>query len=91
MNIVHTVIGRLDPPTQAQLAKTCKRTPQAVTRWISTGLIPPKHVLVVEKASGVSRHQLRPDVFGVGNEGESVTERAVEDPDAARIVPVEGA
>lgn len=34
---------------------------QAITMWV---VVPPEHVLAVEKATGVSRHELRPDVFG---------------------------
>jgi DNA-binding transcriptional regulator YdaS (Cro superfamily) len=34
-----------------------------VSKWRKSG-IPAKHVLRVEAASGVSRHDLRPDIFG---------------------------
>jgi DNA-binding transcriptional regulator YdaS (Cro superfamily) len=34
-----------------------------VSKWRKTG-VPAKHVLRVEQATGVSRHDLRPDVFG---------------------------
>ena len=36
-------------------------TSQAVTQWRR---VPPERVLEVERMSGVSRHLLRPDVFG---------------------------
>jgi DNA-binding transcriptional regulator YdaS (Cro superfamily) len=36
-------------------------TPQAVLQWRT---VPADKVLEVEKISGVSRHLLRPDVFG---------------------------
>ena len=36
-------------------------TSQAVTQWQR---VPPERVLEVERLSGVSRHLLRPDVFG---------------------------
>jgi DNA-binding transcriptional regulator YdaS (Cro superfamily) len=34
-----------------------------VSKW-AKAQIPPRYVLDVERLSGVSRHQLRPDVFG---------------------------
>lgn len=35
-------------------------TPQAVTQWKR---VPPRRVLAVEKATGVPRHELRPDMY----------------------------
>jgi len=34
-----------------------------VSKWLRRG-VPPAFVLKVEQASGVSRHDLRPDIFG---------------------------
>jgi DNA-binding transcriptional regulator YdaS (Cro superfamily) len=50
---------------QSALARTLKMTPQAVQRWCSSGKIPAERVLAVESASGVSRHELRPDLYPV--------------------------
>jgi len=36
-------------------------TPQAVSQW---KLVPVRRVLELERLSGVSRHDLRPDIFG---------------------------
>jgi DNA-binding transcriptional regulator YdaS (Cro superfamily) len=36
-------------------------TPQAISQWER---VPADRVLQVETASGVSRHELRPDIFG---------------------------
>ena len=36
-------------------------TRQAVEQWVQ---VPPKHVLRVEELTGVSRHRLRPDIYG---------------------------
>lgn len=36
-------------------------SPQGVNQW---KICPPGRVLAVEKVTGVSRHELRPDVFG---------------------------
>lgn len=38
-----------------------KITPQAVSLW---RLVPPERVLMVEEITGISRHELRPDIFG---------------------------
>lgn len=35
-------------------------TPQALSQW---SRVPPRRVLDVERVSGVSRHQLRPDLY----------------------------
>lgn len=35
-------------------------TPQAVSQWKR---VPPSRVLAVERATGVSRHDLRPDLY----------------------------
>jgi DNA-binding transcriptional regulator YdaS (Cro superfamily) len=36
-------------------------TPQAISQWDK---VPAKRVLEVERITGISRHKLRPDVFG---------------------------
>lgn len=36
-------------------------TPQAVSQWKR---VPPDRVIEVERITGISRHELRPDVFG---------------------------
>lgn len=44
------------------LAAACGVKYQAVQRWRRTGC-PAERVLAVEKASGVPRHELRPDLY----------------------------
>lgn len=46
----------------AELAKPLGITPQAVSQWDE---VPPLRVLAVERISGVSRHELRPDLYPV--------------------------
>lgn len=44
------------------LAGLCKVTYQAVQKWQS-GRLPAERVLEIEKVTGVSRHELRPDLY----------------------------
>lgn len=37
-------------------------TPQAISQWKK---VPAERVLDVERITGISRHDLRPDIFGV--------------------------
>ena len=46
----------------ATLAKKAKVRPQAVSQWRRQ--IPADKVLLIESLTGISRHKLRPDVFG---------------------------
>lgn len=50
--------------SQVAIAALCDVTPQAVNQWVKKGKAPPEHVLTIEAATGVSRHELRPDIFG---------------------------
>ncbi len=36
---------------------------QALQKWRKSGRVPAERVLPLEKASGVSRHELRPDLY----------------------------
>lgn len=47
--------------SRTKLAARLKITPSAITQWRA---VPPEHVLDVEDMTGISRHLLRPDVFG---------------------------
>jgi len=55
--------------TQAELARICGQKPQAITRWLRQGRVPPKHAPVIEAALGgrVTRRQLSPQ-FHWGDE-----------------------
>lgn len=50
----------------SSLARALRITPQAVNQW---NVVPPERVLEVERFTGVSRHLLRPDVFGSQPDG----------------------
>lgn len=45
----------------AEIARQCKITRSAVSQWDQ---VPAKHVLTVESVTGISRHVLRPDIYG---------------------------
>ena len=48
---------------QVALATKLGISQSAVAQWIGSGNIPPARVPKVEKITGVSRHELRPDIF----------------------------
>jgi DNA-binding transcriptional regulator YdaS (Cro superfamily) len=47
----------------AAAAKALGLTAPAVRAWVVAGRIPPARVIPVERISGVSRHDLRPDIY----------------------------
>jgi hypothetical protein len=51
---------------QVAIAKARGVTPQAVSQWVKKGRVPADHVIGLESLVGgqVTRHELRPDVFG---------------------------
>ena len=50
---------------QAKFARLIGVTAQAVSQWDE---VPPLRVLSVERVSGVSRHELRPDLYPLDEE-----------------------
>jgi DNA-binding transcriptional regulator YdaS (Cro superfamily) len=49
---------------QAATARLLGITQPAVSLWLSKGqVLPAEHVLTVERETGVSRHDLRPDIY----------------------------
>jgi DNA-binding transcriptional regulator YdaS (Cro superfamily) len=49
--------------SQSALARVLGCTPQNVQRWCATGRIPAERVISIESATGISRHELRPDIY----------------------------
>ena len=49
--------------TQADLAAKVGYTQQAVSEWVRAGQVSRYGVLAVEAATGVPRHELRPDLY----------------------------
>jgi DNA-binding transcriptional regulator YdaS (Cro superfamily) len=48
---------------QSALARAVLVSPQAVQQWVDAGRVSYKKVLAVEKATGVPRYELRPDIY----------------------------
>ena len=50
--------------SQSALARLLGITQSAVSKWIDRGQpLPAEHVLAVERETGISRHELRPDIY----------------------------
>jgi len=51
--------------SQSQLARICGVSQPTVWGWIHKGrqIIPAEYVLLIERETGVSRHDLRPDLY----------------------------
>ena len=49
--------------SQSALARPLDCTPQAVQKMCATGRVPAERVLKIEEVTGVSRHELRPDLY----------------------------
>ncbi|MGE8282830.1 MAG: YdaS family helix-turn-helix protein [Stenotrophomonas lactitubi] len=50
---------------QAALARVLGVSPQQLNQWVrALRPVPPRHAIAIERATGVSRCALRPDVFG---------------------------
>lgn len=55
-------VAELTRRLNAALPEAQQLSPQAVHKW--SAQVPADRVLLVEQVTGVSRHVLRPDVFG---------------------------
>ena len=49
---------------QTKVALKFNVSPQAIQQWSVINRVPADRVIYLESLSGVSRHKLRPDVFG---------------------------
>ncbi|TPG14383.1 transcriptional regulator [Sphingomonas oligophenolica] len=50
--------------SQSAFARLCGVSQTAVWKWLQSGKrLPAEHVLTVEAKTGVSRHDLRPDIY----------------------------
>jgi DNA-binding transcriptional regulator YdaS (Cro superfamily) len=75
------------------LARICKCTPSNIFQLIAKGSpLPPRFVLAVEAKTGVSRHDLRPDIYPLESSGMGPgVAPAVAPPPAAGVPSHEGA
>lgn len=62
-NDVDMVIEKLGGVTKAAGILGVKN-PSTIANWRTRGRVPPERVLEIESLTGISRHSLRPDVFG---------------------------
>lgn len=49
--------------SQSKLAEAIGKTQGHVSKWLERNYIPAECVLPIEAATGVSRHELRPDLY----------------------------
>lgn len=58
--------------SQSELARRVGVRQGYIWKWLRAGKPPAERVLAIEKATGISRHELRPDIFGAApGHGES--------------------
>jgi DNA-binding transcriptional regulator YdaS (Cro superfamily) len=60
---VATIIEQLGGPAKTA-AKLGISNPSVVWNWRKRDSIPPRHAIAIEGLTGISRHKLRPDIFG---------------------------
>lgn len=51
--------------SQAAMARLLGVAQPSVWRWLHGQELPAEHVLAVETATGISRHELRPDIYPI--------------------------
>lgn len=55
--------------SQLRLASILGIKPPSVVGWYDRGRVPAERCIAIEEATGVTRYELRPDVFGPAPEG----------------------
>lgn len=60
---VDAVIKALGGPSKTAIALGISN-PSVVMNWRTRRQVPAERVLEIEAATGISRHELRPDIFG---------------------------
>lgn len=60
---IEKAISKLGGPTKAAAALGVSK-PNVVLNWRKRERVPADKVLLIEELTGISRHTLRPDVFG---------------------------
>lgn len=49
--------------SQAKLAQAVGKQQGHVSRWLASGRVPAELAIPIERETGVSRHELRPDLY----------------------------
>lgn len=62
MKAINKAIERLDPPTQAELARRLNLRPQQVNHWIKRGWASPRYAPAIEHLTGVTCLELVGDI-----------------------------
>jgi DNA-binding transcriptional regulator YdaS (Cro superfamily) len=62
MNVISIAAAHVG--SRKELAERMGVTPGAVSQWDKRQRIPGNRVLELEKITGISRHLMRPDIFG---------------------------
>ncbi len=62
MNAIERAIASAG--SASELARQLGVVPMTVTQWKTRDRVPAERVIAIETATGISRHDLRPDVFG---------------------------
>ena len=52
--------------SQSAFGRLIKKRQSTVREWLMADRLPGEYVLAIEAATGVSKHRLRPDVYGDG-------------------------
>ena len=68
MNSIERAIDALGGPSKAAAALGIDN-PSVVMNWRMRGRVPAQRVIDVERLTGISRHELRPDIFGPARQG----------------------
>lgn len=55
--------------SQTALASLIGKTQGHISKWLQRDYVPPESVLDIERATGISRHELRPDIYPAEAEG----------------------
>lgn len=67
VNIVDRIVADLGGLTKAADALGLDN-PSVVANWRTRGQVPYKRAIEIERLTGISRHILRPDIFGPSKE-----------------------
>lgn len=54
--------------SQSELARRIGVRQGYVWKWLRSGRIPAERVIAIEAATGISRHELRPDIYPIADQ-----------------------